>query len=129
MYPKHLLFKHSSIAITGVTGSTSDSISPLSKNSLSRNMNFLNILVTLYNIKFGEKNFIPTYRIDTHTCNAKKEGVSLEELVEATFVVAGVESDGLIAVAEDLSEAVWVISALLTGGAYAHIANMIQSYG
>lgn len=64
-----------------------------------------------------------------NTCNAKKEGVSLEELVEATFV-AEVESDGVIAAGatnEDLSEAVWVISALLTGGAYAHIVNMIQS--
>ncbi|OIK08164.1 alkylhydroperoxidase [Bacillus sp. MUM 116] len=155
------------------------------------------------------------YCIDSHTRRAKAEGASLEELVEAVFVVAGVEAGGavthsthmknannpeaedvlyarsnlkhlgtlrryaadgfksysnfsaaavkagklsakfkeIIAVAvahatqcpycidvhtknavnagatkEELSEAVMVTSALLAGGAYAHIANMIQSY-
>ncbi len=156
------------------------------------------------------------YCIDSHTKNAKVEGASLKELVEAVFVVAGVEAGGavthsthmqnalnseasdtlynrsnlknlrnlrknapdgfkgysnfsaaavkegalsakfkeIIAVAvahatqcpycidvhtknaakagatnEELSEAVLVASALLAGGAYAHMANMIQSYG
>jgi AhpD family alkylhydroperoxidase len=156
------------------------------------------------------------YCIDSHTRNAKAEGASLEELVEAVFVVAGVEAGGavthsthmhnaldseaddalykrsnlkklgqlnkyapegfkgysnfsatamkagklsakfkeIIAVAvahatqcpycidvhtknaeklgvtnEELSEAVMVTAVLLAGGAYAHIANMIQSYG
>jgi AhpD family alkylhydroperoxidase len=156
------------------------------------------------------------YCIDSHTRSAKAEGASLAELVEAVFVVAGVEAGGavthsthmqnavdaeasdvlygrsnlkklgklgkyasdgfkgysnfstsvmkagklsekfkeIIAVAvahatqcpycidvhtknavkagatnEELSEAVMVTSALLAGGAYAHIANMIQSYG
>ena len=156
------------------------------------------------------------YCIDSHTKNAKLEGASLNELVEAVFVVAGVEAGGavthsthmqnalnseaadtlynrsnlknlrnlrknapdgfkgysnfsaaavkegalsakfkeIIAVAvahatqcpycidvhtknaakagatnEELSEAVLVASALLAGGAYAHMANMIQSYG
>ena len=156
------------------------------------------------------------YCIDSHTRSAKVEGASLEELVEAIFVVAGVEAGGavthsthmqnaldleaddalykrsnlkklgqlnkyasegfkgystfsatamktgklsakfkeIIAVAvahatqcpycidvhtknakklggtnEELAEAVMVTSALLAGGAYAHIANMIQSYG
>lgn len=155
------------------------------------------------------------YCIDSHTRSAKAEGASLEELVEAVFVVAGVEAGGavthsthmqnaldpeaedtlyarsnlkklrnlrinapdgfkgysnfsatamkagklsvkfkeIIAVAvahatlcpycievhtknaakagatnEELSEAVLVTSALLAGGAYAHITNMIQSY-
>jgi AhpD family alkylhydroperoxidase len=155
------------------------------------------------------------YCMDFHTRNAKKEGASLEELVEAAFVVAGVEAGGavthathmknannpdsedtlysrsnlkhlgilrryaeagfkaysnfsaaavkdgklsakfkeIIAVAvahatqcpycidvhtknalnngatkEELAEAVMVSSTLLAGGAYAHIANMIQSY-
>lgn len=156
------------------------------------------------------------YCIDSHTRKAKSTGASLEELVEAVFVVAGVEAGGavthsthiqnatnpeaedalytrsnlkhlgfirrnaadgfkgysnfsgvvvkegklsakfkeIIAVAvahatqcpycidvhtknaekigatnEELSEAVMVSSALLAGGAYAHMANMIQSYG
>ncbi len=156
------------------------------------------------------------YCIDSHTKEAKVEGASLKELVEAVFVVAGVEAGGavthsthmqnalnseasdtlynrsnlknlrnlrknapdgfkgysnfsaaavkegalsakfkeIIAVAvahatqcpycidvhtknaakagatnEELSEAVLVASALLAGGAYAHMANMIQSYG
>lgn len=156
------------------------------------------------------------YCIDSHTRNAKKEGALLEELVEAVFVVSGVEAGGavthsthmqnalnpeatdtlynrsnlknlrnlrisapdgfkgysnfsatamkagtlsakfkeIIAVAvahatlcpycidvhtknankagatnEELSEAVLVASALLAGGAYAHMSNMIQSYG
>ncbi|WP_066255866.1 carboxymuconolactone decarboxylase family protein [Neobacillus drentensis] len=156
------------------------------------------------------------YCIDSHTRSAKAEGASLDELVEAVFVVAGVEAGGavthsthmqnavdpeasdalygrsnlkklgklgkyasdgfkgysnfsasvmkagklsekfkeIIAVAvahatqcpycidvhtknavkagatnEELSEAVMVTSALLAGGAYAHIANMIQSFG
>jgi AhpD family alkylhydroperoxidase len=47
------------------------------------------------------------YCIDVHTKNAVKAGATNEEL----------------------SEAVMVTSALLAGGAYAHIANMIQSYG
>lgn len=156
------------------------------------------------------------YCIDSHTRSAKGEGATLDELVEAVFVVAGVEAGGavthsthmqnavdpeasdvlygrsnlkklgklgkyapdgfkgysnfsasvmkagklsekfkeIIAVAvahatqcpycidvhtknavkagatnEELSEAVMVTSALLAGGAYAHIANMIQSFG
>lgn len=156
------------------------------------------------------------YCIDSHTRSAKTEGASLEELVEAVFVVSGVEAGGavthsthmqnaldpeaddalygrsnlkklghlrksapdgfkaysnfsasamkegnlsvkfkeIIAVAvahatqcpycidvhsknaekagaskEELSEAILVASALLAGGAYAHMANMIQSYG
>ncbi|CAH0346407.1 carboxymuconolactone decarboxylase family protein [Bacillus sp. CECT 9360] len=156
------------------------------------------------------------YCIDSHTRSAKAEGASLEELVEAVFVVSGVEAGGavthsthmqnaldpeaddalyarsnlkklghlsksapdgfkaysgfsaaamkagklsvkfkeIIAVAvahatqcpycidvhsknaekagasrEELSEAILVASALLAGGAYAHMANMIQSYG
>ncbi|MGY0693325.1 carboxymuconolactone decarboxylase family protein [Virgibacillus sp. FSP13] len=156
------------------------------------------------------------YCIDSHTRSAKKAGASLEELVEAVFVVSGVEAGGavthstnmhnakdseaadtlyarsnlkklgqlgksapdafkgysnfsaaamkegklsakfkeILAVAvghatlcpycidvhtknadkagatdEELSEAVLVASALLAGGSYAHIANMIQSYG
>jgi AhpD family alkylhydroperoxidase len=156
------------------------------------------------------------YCIDSHTRRAKAEGASLEELVEAVFVVAGVEAGGvvthsthihnamdpeaddalyrrsnlkkliklnkfapegfrsysafsrtalkdgklsgkfkeMIAVAvahatqcpycidvhtknavklgcsnEELAETVLVTSALLAGGAYAHIANLIQSYG
>ena len=156
------------------------------------------------------------YCIDSHTRKAKKEGVTLEELVEAVFVVAGVEAGGaithgthmqnaldpeaqdalynrsnlkklgtlsknapvgfkgysnfsavstkagklsaklkeIIAVAvahatqcpycidvhtknavkegatnEELSEAVLVSSALLAGGSYAHLVNMIESYG
>ncbi|WHZ03811.1 carboxymuconolactone decarboxylase family protein [Neobacillus sp. YX16] len=156
------------------------------------------------------------YCIDSHTRRAKAEGASLEELVEAVFVVAGVEAGGvvthsthihnamdpeaddslyrrsnlknlvklnkfapqgfrsysafsrtalkegklsgkfkeIIAVAvahasqcpycidvhtknavklgstnEELGEAVMVTSALLAGGAYAHLANLIQSYG
>ena len=156
------------------------------------------------------------YCIDSHTRRAKAEGASLEELVEAVFVVAGVEAGGvvthsthihnamdpeaddalyrrsnlkkliklnkfapegfrsysafsrtalkdgklsgkfkeMIAVAvahatqcpycidvhtknavklgcsnEELAEIVLVTSALLAGGAYAHIANLIQSYG
>ncbi|MEH7274672.1 carboxymuconolactone decarboxylase family protein [Neobacillus vireti] len=156
------------------------------------------------------------YCIDSHTSRAKAEGASLEELVEAVFVVAGVEAGGvvthsthihnamdpeaddslyrrsnlkklvklnkfapegfrrysafsrtalkdgklsgkfkeIIAVAvahatqcpycidvhtknavklgstnEELGEAVMVTSALLAGGAYAHLANLIQSYG
>lgn len=155
------------------------------------------------------------YCIDSHTKNAKAAGASLEELVEAVFVVAGVEAGGavthsthvhnaldpgaddalykrsnlkklgslnkyapegfkayssfsaaavkegklsakfkeIIAVAvahatqcpycidvhsktaikagatnEELAEAIVVTSALLAGGAYAHIANMIQSF-
>lgn len=156
------------------------------------------------------------YCIDSHTRRAKAEGASLEELVEAVFVVAGVEAGGvvthsthlhnamdpeaddalyrrsnlkkliklnkfapegfrsysafsrtalkdgklsgkfkeMIAVAvahatqcpycidvhtknavklgcsnEELAETVLITSALLAGGAYAHIANLIQSYG
>lgn len=156
------------------------------------------------------------YCIDSHTHRAKAEGASLEELVEAVFVVTGVEAGGvvthsthfqnamdpeaddslyrrsnlknlvklnkfapegfrrysafsrtalkdgklsgkfkeIIAVAvahatqcpycidvhtknavklgstnEELGEAVMVTSALLAGGAYAHLANLIQSYG
>ncbi|MDR7076869.1 AhpD family alkylhydroperoxidase [Neobacillus niacini] len=156
------------------------------------------------------------YCIDSHTRRAKAEGASLEELVEAVFVVAGVEAGGvvthsthidnamdpeaddtlyrrsnlkkliklnkfapegfrsysafsrtalkdgklsgkfkeMIAVAvahatqcpycidvhtknavklgcsnEELAETVLVTSALLARGAYAHIANLIQSYG
>lgn len=156
------------------------------------------------------------YCIDSHTRSAKAEGASLEELVEAVFVVAAVEAGGavthsthvqnaldpeaadilyarsnlkklrnlrinapdgfkgysefsaaamkegrlsgkfkeIIAVAvahatqcpycidvhtknaakagaanEELSEAILVASALLAGGAYAHMANLIQSYG
>lgn len=156
------------------------------------------------------------YCIDSHTRKAKAEGVALEELVEAVFVVAGVEAGGavthsthmqnamsseandalytrsnlkklnqlnkyapegfkgysifnaaalkagrlsakfkeILAVAvahatlcpycidvhsknaakrgashEELSEAIMISSALLAGGAYAHMANMIQSYG
>ncbi|SDM63527.1 carboxymuconolactone decarboxylase family protein [Bacillus sp. OK048] len=156
------------------------------------------------------------YCIDSHTRRAKAEGASLEELVEAVFVVAGIEAGGvvthsthihnamdpeaddslyrrsnlknliqlnkfapegfrsysafsrtamkegtlsgkfkeIIAVAvahatqcpycidvhtknaiklgstnEELGEAVLVTSALLAGGAYAHLANLIQSYG
>jgi len=156
------------------------------------------------------------YCIDTHTKNAKKEGASLEELVEAVYVTTAVEAGGavthstnmhnaladdtddtlyersnlknlnqlgkhakdgfqgysgfnqaamqegelgkkfkeIIAVAighatlcpycidvhtenadkegatrEELSEAVLVASALLAGGSYAHMANMIESYG
>jgi AhpD family alkylhydroperoxidase len=156
------------------------------------------------------------YCIDSHTRKAKKESASLEELVEAVFVVAGVEAGGavthsthiqnatdaeaqdalytrsnlkklgalrknapegfkgysnfsaaavkagklsakfkeIIAVAvahatqcpycidvhtknavkagatnEELSEAVLVTSALLAGGAYAHMSNLIESYG
>ncbi len=156
------------------------------------------------------------YCIDSHTRRAKTEGATLEELVEAVFVVAGVEAGGvvthsthihnamdaeaddslyrrsnlkmlsqlnkfapegfrsysafsrtamkegtlsgkfkeIIAVAvahatqcpycidvhtknavklgcsnEELAEAVMVTSALLAGGAYAHLANLIQSYG
>lgn len=46
------------------------------------------------------------YCIDVHTKNADKEGATDEEL----------------------SEAVLVTSALLAGGAYAHMANMIESY-
>jgi AhpD family alkylhydroperoxidase len=156
------------------------------------------------------------YCINTHTRIAKKEGATLEELVEAVFVVASVEAGGavthsthmqnaqdpeaqdtlyarsnlkklstlaknapvafkgysnfsavstkagklstkfkeIIAVAvahatqcpycidvhtknavkagatqEELSEAVLVTSALLAGGAYAHLSNMFESYG
>jgi alkylhydroperoxidase/carboxymuconolactone decarboxylase family protein len=156
------------------------------------------------------------YCIDSHTRKAKQEGATLAELVEAAFVVAGIEAGGavthsthiqnaqdpqaedvlyarsnlknlsflgknahiafrgysnfsaastksgkltakfkeIIAVAvahatqcpycidvhtknavkagatnSELSEAVLVTSALLAGGAYAHIANMIESYG
>ncbi|GAA0599034.1 hypothetical protein GCM10009001_14100 [Virgibacillus siamensis] len=156
------------------------------------------------------------YCIDTHTKKAKKEGASLEELVEAVFVTSAVEAGGavthstnmhnaladdaddslyersnlknlkelgkhakdgfqgysgfnsaamkegelskkfkeIVAVAvghatlcpycidvhtkgahkegatrEELSEAVLVASALLAGGSYAHIANLIESYG
>jgi AhpD family alkylhydroperoxidase len=47
------------------------------------------------------------YCIDVHTKNAAKAGATNEEL----------------------SEAVLVTSAILASGAYAHIANMIQSYG
>ncbi|MBP1970076.1 AhpD family alkylhydroperoxidase [Virgibacillus natechei] len=47
------------------------------------------------------------YCIEIHTQNADKEGATNEEL----------------------SEAVLVTSALLAGGAYAHMANMIESYG
>ncbi|TFJ92755.1 carboxymuconolactone decarboxylase family protein [Lentibacillus salicampi] len=47
------------------------------------------------------------YCIDVHTKNADKEGATKEEL----------------------SEAVLVASALLAGGSYAHMANMIESYG
>lgn len=46
------------------------------------------------------------YCIDVHTKNADKEGATREEL----------------------SEAVLVASALLAGGSYAHMANMIESY-
>ncbi|MEH7255440.1 carboxymuconolactone decarboxylase family protein [Neobacillus niacini] len=156
------------------------------------------------------------YCIDSHTRRAKAEGASLEELVEAVFVVAGIEAGGvvthsthihnamdpeaddslyrrsnlknliqlnkfapegfrsysafsrtamkegtlsgkfkeIIAVAvahatqcpycidvhtknaiklgstnEELGEAILVTSALLAGGAYAHLANLVQSYG
>ncbi|MEH7748924.1 carboxymuconolactone decarboxylase family protein [Neobacillus drentensis] len=156
------------------------------------------------------------YCIDTHTRRAKAEGASLEELVEAVFVVAGVEAGGvvthsthlhnamdpkaddslyrrsnlkklvklnkfapegfrsysafsrtalkdgklsgkfkeIIAVAvahatqcpycidvhtknaiklestnEELAEAIMVTSAVFSGGAYAHLANLFQSYG
>ncbi|MCQ6280487.1 carboxymuconolactone decarboxylase family protein [Bacillus sp. EB600] len=156
------------------------------------------------------------YCIDSHTRKAKKEDATLEELVEAVFVVAGVEAGGavthsthiqnaqdpeaqdtlyarsnlkklgtlsknapvgfkgysnfsaastktgklsakfkeIIAVAvahatqcpycidvhtknavkagatnAELSEAVLVTSALLAGGAYAHLSNMIESFG
>lgn len=156
------------------------------------------------------------YCIDSHTKKAKAEGVSLEELAEAVFVVASLEAGGavthsthihntlaketnyslyersnlkkvgelntyapvgfkgysefnkasvkagklsskfkeIIAVAvahatqcpycievhttnadkagatkEELSEAVLVTAALKAGGAYAHMANMIESYG
>ncbi|MEH7086278.1 carboxymuconolactone decarboxylase family protein [Neobacillus drentensis] len=156
------------------------------------------------------------YCIDTHTRRAKAEGASLEELVEAVFVVAGVEAGGvvthsthlhnamdpkaddslyrrsnlkklvklnkfapegfrsysafsrtalkdgklsgkfkeIIAVAvahatqcpycidvhtknaiklestnEELAEAIMVTSAVFAGGAYAHLANLFQSYG
>lgn len=155
------------------------------------------------------------YCIDAHTKNAKKEGATLEELVEAVFVTSAVEAGGavthstnlhnalsddpddalyersnlknlgklgqyakdgfqgysgfntaalkegklskhfkeIIAVAvghatlcpycidvhtknanqegatrEELSEAVLVASALLAGGSYAHMANMIEAY-
>ncbi|WP_174615803.1 carboxymuconolactone decarboxylase family protein [Virgibacillus ihumii] len=47
------------------------------------------------------------YCIDVHTKGANKEGATREEL----------------------SEAVLVASALLAGGSYAHIANLIESYG
>jgi alkylhydroperoxidase/carboxymuconolactone decarboxylase family protein len=47
------------------------------------------------------------YCIDVHTKSAHKAGASLEEL----------------------SEAILVTAALRAGGAYAHMANMIQSYG
>ncbi|UJL47383.1 carboxymuconolactone decarboxylase family protein [Virgibacillus sp. NKC19-16] len=47
------------------------------------------------------------YCIDVHTKNADKEGATDEELAEAVLVT----------------------SALLAGGAYAHMANMIESYG
>ncbi|WP_244933686.1 carboxymuconolactone decarboxylase family protein [Neobacillus mesonae] len=156
------------------------------------------------------------YCINSHTLSAKAEGATLEELVEAAFVTAGVEAGGavthsthmqnamdaegddtlykrsnlkklgrlskyasegfkgylgfssvvmkagklsaklkeIIAVAvahatecpycidvhtknaqkleathEELSEAILITSALLAGGAYTHIANMIESYG
>ncbi|WP_144548102.1 carboxymuconolactone decarboxylase family protein [Bacillus sp. X1(2014)] len=156
------------------------------------------------------------YCIDTHTRRAKAEGASLEELVEAVFVVAGVEAGGvvthsthlhnamdpeaddslyrrsnlkklvklnkfapegfrnysafsrtalkdgklsgkfkeIIAVGvahatqcpycidvhtknaiklestnEELAEAIMVTSAIIAGGAYVHLANLIQSYG
>lgn len=36
------------------------------------------------------------YCIDAHTLNAKREGVTLEELVEAVFVVASVEAGGAV---------------------------------
>ncbi|WP_164670212.1 carboxymuconolactone decarboxylase family protein [Virgibacillus doumboii] len=47
------------------------------------------------------------YCIDVHTKNAEKQGATREEL----------------------SEAVLVAAALLAGGSYAHMANMIESYG
>lgn len=47
------------------------------------------------------------YCIDVHTKNAEKQGATNEEL----------------------SEAILVTSALLAGGSYAHMANMIESYG
>ena len=47
------------------------------------------------------------YCIDVHTKNADKQGATKEELAEAVLVTA----------------------ALLAGGAYAHIANLIESYG
>src|SRR3954454_17619172 len=36
------------------------------------------------------------YCIDSHTRKAKQEGASLEELVEAAFVVAGIEAGGAV---------------------------------
>ena len=36
------------------------------------------------------------YCIDSHTRRAKAEGASLEELVEAVFVVAGIEAGGVV---------------------------------
>lgn len=36
------------------------------------------------------------YCIDAHTLNAKREGASLEELVEAVFVVASIEAGGAV---------------------------------
>ncbi|MEK3799300.1 carboxymuconolactone decarboxylase family protein [Peribacillus sp. FSL H8-0477] len=47
------------------------------------------------------------YCIDVHTKNADKQGATKEELAEAVLVTA----------------------ALLAGGAYAHITNLIESYG
>ena len=46
------------------------------------------------------------YCIDVHSKNAKRHGATSEELAEAIMVTA----------------------ALRAGGAYAHLANMIQSY-
>ncbi|GGK06544.1 hypothetical protein GCM10007063_31400 [Lentibacillus kapialis] len=57
-------------------------------------------------VAIGHATLCP-YCIDVHTKNADKQGVRDEEL----------------------SEAVLVTSALLAGGSYAHMANMIASYG
>lgn len=57
-------------------------------------------------VAIGHSTLCP-YCIDVHTKNAAKLGVTNEEL----------------------SEAVLVASALLAGGSYAHMANMIESYG
>lgn len=44
--------------------------------------------------------------IDTHSRNARAEGASLEELVEAVFVVAGVEAGGAVTHSTHISNAI-----------------------